>query len=65
MPKRGSSTSGTTAAVPRKKLKNTQSTNGHDNEEQDENTPLSHSTYSSQIFKKGPDVNLFHFISNY
>jgi hypothetical protein len=59
MPKRGSSTSINSTAVPRKKQKRTQSTNGHNNEEQDENTPLNHSIYSSQLFKNNPDVNLF------
>jgi hypothetical protein len=64
MPKRGSSTSISSTAVPRKKQKSTQSTNGHNDEEQDENTPLNHSTYSSQLFKKSPDVNL-NLVLNY
>ena len=58
MPKRGSSRPISSTAVPRKKQKRTQSTNGHNDEEQDENTPLNHSTFSSQLFKKSPDVSL-------
>ena len=58
MPKRGSTTSGTVAPVPRKKLKNTEPTNGHDDEEQDENIPIEQSSYSTQLFKKSPDVNI-------
>ncbi|UJR35462.1 hypothetical protein I4U23_028218 [Adineta vaga] len=54
MPKRGSSTSGTSTAVPRKKQKNSQATHDQHNEEQDENTPLDHSTYSTQLFKSVP-----------
>ncbi len=64
MPKRGSSTSAIVAAVPRKKHKNIEPTNGHDDEEQDENVPLNHSSYSSQLFKKSPDVNIFHFLNH-
>ena len=64
MPKRGSSTSGTIAAVPRKKQKNIEPTNGHDDEEQNENIPMSQSSYSSQLFKKSPDVNIF-LVSNH
>jgi hypothetical protein len=58
MPKRGSSTSGTIATVPHKKPKNIESTNGHHDEEQDENTPLNSSCYSSQLSKRSPDVNI-------
>ncbi|CAF1392722.1 unnamed protein product [Adineta steineri] len=57
MPKRGSSTSGTVAAVPRKKQKNTQSTNGHDTDEQDENIPPNSNFESSQLFKETPDLH--------
>jgi hypothetical protein len=57
MPKRGSSTSGTVAAVPRKKSRKVESTNGHDDEEQNENISIDHS-YSTQSFKKSPDVNI-------
>jgi hypothetical protein len=64
MPKRGSSTSATIAVVPRKKHKNIESTNGHDDEEQDENVSLNHSSYSSQLFKRSPDVNLFFLLNN-
>jgi hypothetical protein len=56
MPKRGSSTSAIMAAVPRKKQKNIEPTNGHDEEEQDENISSNQSIYSSQLFKKSPDV---------
>ena len=59
MPKRGSSTSGTIAVIPRKKQKNIESTNGHDHEEQDENTPLNHSSYSSQLFLKKIIITLW------
>ncbi len=59
MPKRGSSTSGTTTVVPHKKSKKTQSTNGHENEEQDENSQINYSSYSSQLFKKSPDVSQY------
>lgn len=59
MPKRGSSISGLIAPVPRKKQKNNDSTNGHDDEEQDENIPTDYGSYSSQLFKKCPDVNIF------
>ena len=60
MPKRGSSTSGSIATVPRKRSKKIEATNGHDDEEeQDENVPLNQSSYSSQLFKKTPDVNIF------
>ncbi len=59
MPKRGSSTSATIAAIPRKKQKNIEPTNGHDDEEQDENISPNHSIYSSQLFKKSLNVNLF------
>ena len=58
MPKRGSSTQTISQSVPRKKQKSTQSTNGHHNEENDENTPLNSSIYSSQLFKKCPEVKL-------
>ncbi|CAF3385119.1 unnamed protein product [Rotaria sp. Silwood1] len=57
MPKRGSSTSGTVAVVPRKKQKNIELMNGHNDEEQDENMPPDHSTYSSQFFKQNPDLH--------
>jgi hypothetical protein len=63
MPKRGSSTSAIMAAVPRKKQKNIEPTNGHDEEEQDENISSNQSIYSSQLFKKSPDVNT-HFHLN-
>ncbi len=64
MPKRGSSTSAPIAAVPRKKQKNIEPTNGHDDEEQehDENLAPNHSSYSSQLFKKSLNVNLFFFL---
>ncbi|CAF4796519.1 unnamed protein product, partial [Rotaria sp. Silwood2] len=55
MPKRGSSTSGAVAAVPRKKQKNVELKNGHNDEEQDENLPPEHSTYSSQFFQQNTD----------
>ncbi len=61
MPKRGSSTSTNTIVVPRKKQKNTQS----NDEEHDENTPLNHSSYSSQLFKKSPDVKSILSFINY
>jgi len=57
MPKRGSSTSVTIATAPRKKQKNIESTNGHNEEEQDENIPLNYSSYSSQLLKKSPDLH--------
>ena len=63
MPKRGSPTPISSTAVPRKKQKRTQSTNGHNDEGYDENTPLNHSTYSSQLVKNCPDVNLSFFFS--
>ncbi|CAF0863734.1 unnamed protein product [Adineta ricciae] len=53
MPKRGSSTSGINSSVPHKKSKNSQSTNGH----YDENTPLNQSSYSTQLSEKGPDLH--------
>lgn len=56
MPKRGSLATVNTATAPRKRQKNTQSTNGYHEEGYDENTPLNQSSYSSQLFKKGPDV---------
>jgi hypothetical protein len=60
MPKRGASTSGSIAAVPRKKQKNIEPTNSHDDdEEQDENIPMERSSYSTQLFRKTPDVNIF------
>ena len=58
MPKRGSLASVNTATAPRKRQKNTQSTNGHHEEEYDENTPLNQSSYSSQLLKTSPDVRL-------
>ncbi len=65
MPKRGSSTSAIMAAIPRKKQKNIETTNGHDQEEQDENISLNQNTYSSQLFKTSPDVNTyFHLNGN-
>lgn len=57
MPKRGSLSSVNTATVPRKRQKNTQSTNGQHEEEYDENTPLNQSSFSSQLLKKSPDVS--------
>ena len=60
MPKRGSSTSGINSSVPHKKSKNSESTNGH----YDENTPLNQSSYSTQIYEKGPDVSLIFLIYN-
>lgn len=63
MPKRGSLSSINTSTVPRKRQKNTQSSNGyHEDEDNDENTPLNQSSFSSQLFKKSPDVSrLFGF----
>ena len=65
MPKRGSSTSATIAAVPRKKPKHIEATNGYLKEEQDENTPLNSSSYSSQLLLKNSlDVNIIFLLKH-
>ncbi|CAF4246586.1 unnamed protein product [Rotaria socialis] len=60
MPKRGSTTSGTVASVPRKKQKSVEPTYSQNTDEQDENTPLNHSNYFSQLSqlsKQSPDLH--------
>ena len=57
MPKRGSSTSGTVAAIPRKKQKNTEPIAQNDSDEPDENIPMEQ-PYSSQALKRVPEVTL-------
>ena len=60
MPKRGSFSSGTVAAVPRKKQKSF-TPNGDDQgyDEADENTPMTQSqNYTSQALRTNPEVKI-------
>lgn len=64
MPKRGSTTNGSVAVVPRKRQKNFNSEYSQNHGEQDENTPLNNSYYFTQLSKSTPDVNIIRFYEN-